>query len=86
MFLVGFRNRVAVAINWAYSYLFFRRGSRIVYGPGRGDVKAAWVHGEHAGEVVAKSGVDGSAHPVPELPAGDLTPRAEAPPAVSVAR
>ncbi|MBV8743046.1 MAG: NAD(P)/FAD-dependent oxidoreductase [Sinobacteraceae bacterium] len=30
--LIGFRNRVAVFLSWVYSYLFFRRGSRLITG------------------------------------------------------
>jgi len=32
LFLVGFRSKVAVLINWIYSYLTFRRGARIITG------------------------------------------------------
>lgn len=32
MYLVGFKNRVVVLIEWAYSYLAFKRGSRIIIG------------------------------------------------------
>lgn len=32
MYLVGFKNRVIVLIEWAYSYLAFKRGSRIIIG------------------------------------------------------
>jgi NADH dehydrogenase len=28
--LIGFRNRVAVVLSWIYSYIFFRRGSRLI--------------------------------------------------------
>jgi NADH dehydrogenase len=28
--LIGFRNRVAVLFSWIYSYVFFRRGSRLI--------------------------------------------------------
>ncbi len=28
--LIGFRNRIAVLASWIYSYLFFRRGSRLI--------------------------------------------------------
>lgn len=31
-FLIGFRNRVAVFLSWAWSYLTFRRGMRIITG------------------------------------------------------
>lgn len=32
MFLVGFRNRVAVLLEWAWSYLTFERGARLITG------------------------------------------------------
>ena len=28
--LIGFRNRLAVLVSWIYSYVFFRRGSRLI--------------------------------------------------------
>jgi NADH dehydrogenase len=31
-FLIGFRNRFVVMFNWAYSYLTFRRGARLITG------------------------------------------------------
>ncbi|HET9414916.1 MAG TPA: NAD(P)/FAD-dependent oxidoreductase [Pseudolabrys sp.] len=31
-FLIGFRNRFVVALNWAWSYLTFHRGSRLITG------------------------------------------------------
>ena len=31
-FLVGFRNRVLVLFQWAYSYVTFRRGARLITG------------------------------------------------------
>ncbi len=34
-FLIGFRNRIIVMINWAWAYLTFRRGARIVTGDDR---------------------------------------------------
>ena len=30
VFLIGFRNRIAVLINWAYAYIGYRRGARII--------------------------------------------------------
>jgi hypothetical protein len=30
--LIGFRNRVSVLMSWIYSYIFFRRGSRLITG------------------------------------------------------
>lgn len=32
-YLIGFRNRLAVAVDWAWSYLTFDRGSRLITGP-----------------------------------------------------
>jgi NADH dehydrogenase len=32
IFLVGFRNRIAVLFNWAYSYFTYKRGARIITG------------------------------------------------------
>jgi NADH:quinone reductase (non-electrogenic) len=32
IFLIGFRNKVAVLLQWAYSYLTYKRGSRIITG------------------------------------------------------
>jgi NADH:ubiquinone reductase (H+-translocating) len=32
IFLIGFRNKVSVLLNWAYSYVTYRRGSRIITG------------------------------------------------------
>lgn len=34
IFLVGFRNRIAVLIQWLYSYLTYKRGARIILGDG----------------------------------------------------
>jgi NADH dehydrogenase len=30
LFLVGFRNRTAVMLQWVYSYFTWRRGARII--------------------------------------------------------
>jgi NADH dehydrogenase len=35
-FLIGFRNRVLVLFQWAYSYLTYRRGARLITGSGGG--------------------------------------------------
>lgn len=32
-FLIGFRNRVAIALNWLWAYFTFERGSRLITGP-----------------------------------------------------
>ncbi|MFO0988919.1 MAG: NAD(P)/FAD-dependent oxidoreductase, partial [Alphaproteobacteria bacterium] len=36
-FLIGFRNRVAVALDWFWSYLTFQKGSRLITGGGAED-------------------------------------------------
>ena len=30
VFLIGFRNKLAVLLNWAYSYVAYKRGARIM--------------------------------------------------------
>jgi NADH dehydrogenase len=35
MYLIGFRNRIAVIFDWAWAYLTFQRGARLIVGPGR---------------------------------------------------
>jgi NADH dehydrogenase len=32
LFLIGFRNKVAVVVNWIYSYFAYKRGARIIIG------------------------------------------------------
>ena len=32
IFLIGFRNRLAVLLQWAYSYFAYKRGARIITG------------------------------------------------------
>jgi NADH dehydrogenase len=34
VFLVGFRNRVVVLVNWAWNYLTWDRGSRVILDDG----------------------------------------------------
>jgi NADH dehydrogenase len=40
MYLAGFRNRVSVLIEWAYSYFTYERGTRLITGGGSGGVSA----------------------------------------------
>jgi NADH dehydrogenase len=40
MYLVGFRNRVNVFVNWAYSYITWDRGARLIVRPDRLEVDA----------------------------------------------
>jgi NADH:quinone reductase (non-electrogenic) len=32
-FLIGFRNRLVVSLNWLWAYLTFDRGCRLITGP-----------------------------------------------------
>ncbi|HAS11382.1 MAG TPA: FAD-dependent oxidoreductase, partial [Acidimicrobiaceae bacterium] len=32
--LIGFRNRLSVLVNWAWNYLTWDRGPRLIFGPG----------------------------------------------------
>jgi NADH dehydrogenase len=36
-FLIDFRNRVAVSLNWLWSFMTYRRGARLITGPARAD-------------------------------------------------
>lgn len=47
MKLVGFRNRIVVFINWAYQYIMYERGARLIVGPRR---ECEPVEREQAGE------------------------------------
>jgi NADH dehydrogenase len=33
LFLIGFRNKISVLIQWAYSYLTFKRSARLITSP-----------------------------------------------------
>ena len=47
-FLIGFRNRIIVMIQWAWSYLTFERGARLITGdthlPGWDELRAEEKH------------------------------------------
>ena len=45
-FLIGFRNRFSVALDWAWSYLTFERGARLITGPVDEAGKPARADGE----------------------------------------
>jgi NADH dehydrogenase len=36
LFLVGFRNKLSVLLQWTYSYFTYKRGARVIYGGGSG--------------------------------------------------
>jgi NADH dehydrogenase len=43
LFLIGFRNRLLVMIQWAWSYLTYERGARLITG---GDELPGWVESQ----------------------------------------
>ena len=49
-FLIGFRNRIVVMINWAWAYLTYERGARLITGredlPGWKDARSEQAHTE----------------------------------------
>lgn len=47
-FLIGFRNRFSVALDWTWSYLTFQRGARLITGPVDEARKPARTDGERA--------------------------------------
>jgi NADH:ubiquinone reductase (H+-translocating) len=58
-FLIGFKNRIVVTLNWAWSYVTFQRGARLITGS--------------AGTHVASLDEEASlANPAPVVPAGKL--------------
>ena len=36
VFLIGFDNKLTVLVQWAYSYLTYKRGARIIIGAAEG--------------------------------------------------
>jgi len=40
MFLIGFRNRILVLLQWAWSYITWHRGARLITGPWKVDARA----------------------------------------------
>ncbi len=44
LFLIGFRNRVVVLFQWAWSYLTYERGARLIVGASSARPQAAEVH------------------------------------------
>ncbi|WP_375771430.1 NAD(P)/FAD-dependent oxidoreductase [Archangium gephyra] len=56
LFLIGFRSKLAVLINWAYSFIAFKRSARLITGPLSGLARP-----ERAGEgpLTARPGTEG---------------------------
>ena len=53
-FLVGFRNRVLVMLNWMWSWLTFQRGARLITGP-VGELPPITTIDEHGGLVMPRA-------------------------------
>ncbi len=66
MFLVGFRNRILVMIQWAWSYLTYERGARLITGESRVVPVSSMEYAEEA-KTSRDALTDGD---VRELPAG----------------
>src|SRR5208283_3574392 len=49
-FLIGFRNRVVVMFQWAWSYLTYERSARLITGESSVSTTASMKYGEHAAE------------------------------------
>jgi NADH dehydrogenase len=53
-FLIGFRNRMIVLIQWAWSYLTYERGARLITGdtrlPGWTELQKEKAQVHHGGE------------------------------------
>ena len=63
IFLLGFRNKIAVLMNWFYSYLAYRRGSRIITGLTFGKGAAPLATPEAGRSVADKTNVPLNAAP-----------------------
>ena len=51
-FLIGFRSRFSVALNWGWNYITFQRGSRLITG----------ISGSRIEDMSRESSIDGSTH------------------------
>src|SRR5262249_30856035 len=74
-FLIGFRNRLAVAMNWVWNYLTFQRGTRLITG-----ISGSRIEDVMPVAITAPSAAGGRGHlrhgALP-LPAGLARPRAQ---------
>jgi len=62
LFLIGFRNRLLVMIQWAWSYLTYERGARLITGS---DQLPGWTQSQPAPE--QDSGATGASPVQPQL-------------------
>ena len=67
-FLVGFRNRIIVMIQWAWSYFTYDRSARLITGEARTIAVSSMEYAQQAAEVVHKdSGIHGESGPGPHV-------------------
>ncbi len=73
VFLIDFRSRISVFLNWAWNYVTFQRGARLITGPWRN----SGPDGEDVtAQPVEVAGDDGGAHPIHQLDRpGDVVDR-----------
>jgi NADH dehydrogenase len=71
LFLIGFRNRLIVMIQWAWSYLTYERGARLITGS---DELPGWTQPQENGGATGVSPV----HPGADTPLSTSTPDAAA--------
>lgn len=65
LFLIGFRNRLIVMIQWAWSYLSYERGARLITGS---DVLPGWVEFQAQSQLQSKETGKGTEPGVPAEP------------------
>ena len=63
-FLIGFRNRVAVLFEWAWSYFTYTRSARLITGESRAVPMATLQHMEEASQRVAQMEAQGKTSPL----------------------
>jgi NADH dehydrogenase len=71
LFLIGFRNRLIVMIQWAWSYLTYERGARLITGS---DELPGWTQPQENGGATGVSPI----HPGADAPLSTSTPDAAA--------
>ena len=52
VFIISFRNRISVLFQWAWTYLFYMRGSRLITGSRN---LQGWIDQQHATDVLSRS-------------------------------
>src|SRR5262249_15569636 len=69
-FLIGFRNRLIVALNWAWNYVTFERGTRLITGMSGSRMKDIPQPAD-AGETPSTAGDAAPPRPIQDLRARD---------------